>query len=117
MEGVLKLVKVRLQGLPDEVEEILKQLREQFRILEESNQYGNRSSEYVRVYLDVEKKGWFNLERKLWILQRTGITAVLFIIALAIYIISGNNVSKYTSIFLGVATILSVIPLGLGHYD
>jgi len=54
---VLKLVKVRLQGLPDEVEEILKQLREQFRILEESNQYDNRNSEYVRVYLDVEKKG------------------------------------------------------------
>jgi len=57
------------------------------------------------------------LERKLWILQRTGITAVLFIIALAICIISGNNVSKYISIFLGVATILSVIPLGLGYYD
>ncbi|SFH22032.1 hypothetical protein SAMN05660649_04309 [Desulfotomaculum arcticum] len=53
--GVFEMVKIRLQGLPAEVERMILSLREKgYRILSESTQYQNRNSEYVRVYLDVK---------------------------------------------------------------
>jgi len=49
------MIKIRLQGLPIEVQKMVQVLRERgFRILSESTRYPNRNSEYVRVYLDVE---------------------------------------------------------------
>jgi Protein of unknown function (DUF3970) len=48
------MVKIRLQGLPEEVERLVESLKDHYRILYESSQYKNRNSEYVRVYLDVE---------------------------------------------------------------
>lgn len=48
------MVKIRLEGLPDEVENLLVKVRKDFNILQESNQYPNRNSKYIRVYLDVE---------------------------------------------------------------
>lgn len=49
------MVKVRLQGLPEEVEKMIQSLREKgYRILSESDQYPNRNSEYIRVYLEIE---------------------------------------------------------------
>lgn len=49
------MVKMRLQGLPDEIALLIKKMREmEFRILEESEPYANRGkSEFVRVYLTV----------------------------------------------------------------
>lgn len=47
------MVKVRLQGLPDEVKEAAQKMRECFNVLEESSDYQNRNSQYVRVYMDV----------------------------------------------------------------
>ena len=48
------MVKLRVEGLPEEVEEKLKVLRLKFRVLSESGQYKNRNSEYVRVYIEAE---------------------------------------------------------------
>lgn len=48
------MVKVRLQGLPDEVKEAAERLKERFNILEESSDYQNRNSQYIRVYMDVD---------------------------------------------------------------
>lgn len=47
------MVKVRLQGLPDEVAEIADAMEVVGCVLERSEPYANRSSSrYVRVYLD-----------------------------------------------------------------
>ena len=47
------MVKVRLQGLPDEVAEIADAMEAVGCVLERSEPYANRgSSRYVRVYLD-----------------------------------------------------------------
>jgi len=40
------MVKIRLEGLPDEVENLLVKVRKDFNILQESNQYPNRNSKY-----------------------------------------------------------------------
>ena len=48
------MVKLRVEGLPEEVEEKLKVFRLEFSVLLESGQYKNRNSEYVRVYIEVE---------------------------------------------------------------
>ncbi|WP_156779596.1 hypothetical protein [Desulforamulus reducens] len=49
------MVKIRLQGLLDEIAFLIKEMREKgFQILEESEPYANRgNSEFVRVYLTV----------------------------------------------------------------
>ena len=47
------MVKVRLQGLPDEVKEVADAMEAVGCVLERSEPYANRgSSRYVRVYLD-----------------------------------------------------------------
>jgi len=50
------MVKIRLWGLPDEIEDAVKSLQEGFKILSESRQYKDKKSEYVRVYVEVESK-------------------------------------------------------------
>lgn len=50
------MVKIRLWGLPDEVEDAKKTLQAEFNVLSESRQYKDKKSEYVRVYVEVEPK-------------------------------------------------------------
>lgn len=52
------MVKVRVEGEPKEVKKLVIQLKDAgFKILQESSEYQNRSSVYVRKYLDVKVKG------------------------------------------------------------
>ena len=48
------MVKIRLMGKPEEVEEAVKRLGDVFRLLVVSKPFKNRGSEYVRVYVEVE---------------------------------------------------------------
>lgn len=49
------MVKIRLQGLPDEVRQVADAMESIGCVLERSDEYPNRgSSRYVRVYLDCE---------------------------------------------------------------
>ena len=51
------MVKLRVQGLPEEVEEFVKNFKNNgYRILQQSGEYKNRNSEYVRVYIETEPK-------------------------------------------------------------
>ncbi len=47
-------VKIRLSGLPEDVEAAARVLRADFRVLEESADYPNRNSAFVRRYLTVD---------------------------------------------------------------
>lgn len=49
------MIKLRITGLPDELECFLDELRKHFPILNESKSYKNNSSRYVRKYVDVEQ--------------------------------------------------------------
>ena len=50
------MLKIRLEGTREEIEEFLSGFRPQYKILNESAPYANRGkSQYVRVYLDVEQ--------------------------------------------------------------
>ena len=50
------MIKVRLEGTPEEIEDFLAGFRPGYKILSESASYPNRGkSAYVRVYLDVEQ--------------------------------------------------------------
>lgn len=48
------MLKIRITGLPDEMERFLKKLREHFLILKESKPCKNSNSKFVRKYVDVE---------------------------------------------------------------
>lgn len=49
------MIKIRLEGLPDEVEKAVADLMNAFRVLSVSEPYNNRrGSLYVRRYVDVE---------------------------------------------------------------
>lgn len=51
------MIKIRLEGLPLEVQEVAKQIGTQFSVLEQSEPYANRSrSKFVRIYMSVERK-------------------------------------------------------------
>jgi len=50
------MVKIRVQGMPKEVQKTVMKLSKQFSVLEVSGQYANRGSQFVRVYVDVEAK-------------------------------------------------------------
>ena len=48
------MIKLRIQGLPDEVEKFSEQLKKDgYHFLMESDDYPNRNSEYVRRYVEV----------------------------------------------------------------
>lgn len=52
-------VKIRLQGLPEDVEKALESLKNTFVIHSISEPYKNRDGEYVRIYIDAEPdNGW-----------------------------------------------------------
>lgn len=50
------MIKIRLEGLPKELNEALETVRENFDILSESDPYKNNRSKYYRIYLDVAEK-------------------------------------------------------------
>ena len=51
------MIKLRIQGLPDEVEKFSKQLKKDgYHFLMESDDYPNRNSEYVRRYVEIRLK-------------------------------------------------------------
>jgi chromosome partitioning protein len=50
------MVKIRMTGLPDEMDSFLSELREHFLVSEESKAYRNSNSRFVRKYIDMEEK-------------------------------------------------------------
>ena len=51
------MIKLRIQGLPDEVEKFSEQLKKDgYHFLKESDDYPNRNSEYVRRYVEIRLK-------------------------------------------------------------
>ena len=51
------MLKIRIQGLPKEVERFIEDFKEKYEVLEVSDQYENRgSSEFVRVYITIKSK-------------------------------------------------------------
>ena len=51
------MIKLRIQGLPDEVEKFSEQLKKDgYHFLMESVDYPNRNSEYVRRYVEIRLK-------------------------------------------------------------
>jgi hypothetical protein len=51
------MIKLRIQGLPDEVEKFSEQLKKDgYHFLMESDDYLNRNSEYVRRYVEIRLK-------------------------------------------------------------
>lgn len=50
------MIKIRITGLPDEIECFLTELREHFFVLKESNVYKDSNSKYSRKYINVEEK-------------------------------------------------------------
>lgn len=53
-EELIRMVKVRIEGLPEEVEKFTEQLeKDGYEFLQKSENYPNRNSEYVRRYVEV----------------------------------------------------------------
>ena len=53
-EELIRMIKLRIQGLPAEVEKFTEQLKKDgYHFLMESDDYPNRNSEYVRRYVEV----------------------------------------------------------------
>ena len=51
------MIKLRIQGLPDEVKKFSEQLKKDgYHFLMESDDYPNRNSEYVRRYVEIKLK-------------------------------------------------------------
>ena len=51
------MIKLRIQGLPDEVEKFSEQLKKDgYHFLMESDDYPSRNSEYVRRYVEIRLK-------------------------------------------------------------
>jgi hypothetical protein len=51
-----EMLKIRLQGLAKEVAEMVESLKENYKVYQVSDQYPNRNSEYIRVYVELEEK-------------------------------------------------------------
>ena len=49
------MIKIRITGLPDDIDSFLNDLRELFSVINESKSYKNANSQYVRKYIDVER--------------------------------------------------------------
>ena len=53
-EELIRMVKVRIEGLPEEVEKFTKQLeKDGYEFLQKSENYPNRNSVYVRKYVEI----------------------------------------------------------------
>lgn len=63
------MLKIRVEGTREEIEDFMSGFRPQYRVLSESAPYANRGkSEYVRIYLDVEQYSIEELFRKVSVL-------------------------------------------------
>lgn len=57
------MVKVRIEGLPEEVEKFTEQLeKDGYEFLQKSENYSNRNSVYVRKYVEIRLKEQSNLD-------------------------------------------------------
>ena len=58
------MVKIRIEGLPEEVEKFTELLEkdEKYEVLQKSENYPNRNSEYVRRYVEIRLKEQSNLD-------------------------------------------------------
>jgi len=62
-EELIRMIKLRIQGLPAEVEKFTEQLKKDgYHFLMESDDYPNRNSEYVRRYVEIRLKEQSNLD-------------------------------------------------------
>lgn len=56
-EELIRMVKVRIEGLPEEIEKFTKQLeKDGYEFLQKSETYPNRNSVYVRKYVEIRLK-------------------------------------------------------------
>lgn len=56
-EELIRMVKVRIEGLPEEVEKFTEQLeKDGYEFLQKSENYPNRNSVYVRKYVEIRLK-------------------------------------------------------------
>lgn len=57
-EELIRMVKVRIEGLPEEVEKFTELLEkdEKYEVLQKSENYPNRNSVYVRKYVEIQLK-------------------------------------------------------------
>ena len=61
-EELIRMIKLRIQGLPVEVEKFSEQLKKDgYHFLMESDDYPNRNSVYVRKYVEIRFKVQSNL--------------------------------------------------------
>jgi hypothetical protein len=49
------MIKIRVSGLSEEVEEMVQSLKQNYCVMYVSGEYENRNSEYVRVYVELEQ--------------------------------------------------------------
>lgn len=49
------MIKIRITGLPDDVDSFLDDLKELFSVTDESKPYKNTNSQYVRKYVDLQE--------------------------------------------------------------
>lgn len=58
------MIKIRIEGLPEEVEKFTEQLeKDGYEFLQKSENYPNRNSVYVRKYVDIRLKEQSNLDK------------------------------------------------------
>lgn len=50
------MIKIRITGLPDDVDSFLNELRKLFSVMDESKPCKNSSSKFVRIYADVQEE-------------------------------------------------------------
>lgn len=57
------MIKIRLSGLPEDIEAVTREIRRQLDVLEESGSYANRQSKLIRRYLAVRSPlpGYLNV--------------------------------------------------------
>jgi hypothetical protein len=51
------MIKIRLTGISTELDETIKELKKHFKVLNETKDYKNSNSKFVRKYADIERRG------------------------------------------------------------
>ena len=51
------MIKIRLTGIPTELDMTVKELKKHFEVLNETKDYKNSNSKFVRKYANIEKRG------------------------------------------------------------
>lgn len=54
------MIKLRITGLPGDVNSFLDKVKELFSVTDESKSYPNSNSKFVRKYVNIEKRGNIN---------------------------------------------------------